>query len=453
MQSCVIDRKVRVWQLILLLICSVGVGAHAVTQSPQQVYRAYFSNHALPLSQPEHLAPLYRAIGERRFVLLGESTHGTHEYYRWRAKISRHLITNKGFDFVAVEGDWQAIYRINDYVKLRTPDDLDARTLMRNELTRWPQWMWANEEFAEFVEWLRSHNAELPEQRRVGIFGLDMQDPEDSMSQVLEWFRQNDPEHYPQVAEGYQRILAFPENFNGYAQHLMRGGNRMDGEMAFPVSRLRAHLDNEKLSATTAKTVWATKQNALLVQRVEERFHGAIRQGPHSWNARARFMHETFERLASRHGDNSRGIAWAHNTHVGDAAATDMRNRGEVNIGQLARASAGEEQVFILGFGSHQGTVIAGSSWGGDRELMTMIPAHPQSYEGILHSSDVKQGLWIFDDKSRRGNLITPLHQRAVGVIYRPPHEAYVPTILTLRYDGFIYFDQTRALTPLHDDP
>lgn len=441
----------RAGQLLLGLICLFGAAlAAAVTLTPQQQYLNHFKNTALPLANAEHLAPLYQAIGERRFVLLGESTHGTHEYYHWRAKISRHLIANKGFNFVGVEGDWQAIYRLNNYVKLRTPEDLDARTLMRTQLTRWPQWMWANEEFASFIEWLRDHNAERPEAQRVGVFGLDMQDPQDSINEVLDWFQRNDSDNHPKVAAAYQQILNFPEDFRGYARYLMRGGQRLNEHMAIAVDLLQDRVGDKPAEAD--KALWAAKQNALAVKRAEAQFHGSTQRGAESWNARARYMHEALLRLSERHGEQSRGIVWAHNTHVGDSAATDMRNRGEVNIGHLARASEGEEQVFILGFGSHQGTVIAGSAWGAERELMTLIPAHPQSYEGILHSSDVKQGLWLFDDKARQGNLLTPLYQRAVGVIYRPPNEAYVPTILTQRYDGFIYFDQTRALTLLDDD-
>lgn len=449
---CKPRQRIRRWQLLLILVAALGSAMAVKAQASEQHYRAFFESSVLPLSEPAHLAPMYDAIGERRFVLLGESTHGTHEYYHWRAEISRELITNHGFSFIAVEGDWHAIYQLNDFVKLRdsVEDNAasgDAHTLLRNHAIRWPRWMWINEDFADFLDWLRAHNAERPMAQRVGVFGIDMQDPQDSMEHVLAWFQQNDPSNYPQVADAYHRMLDFPEEFRGYAQHLVYGGERLNNQMALAAKLLHDQLGGNPADAD--KATWVARENALVAKRAEAQFHGATQLGPESWNARARFMHEALLRLAKRHGEESRGIVWAHNTHVGDSAATSMSNRGEVNIGHLLRISEGEDNVFILGFGTYQGSVIASSSWGEGQQEMAVVPAHPESYEGLLHHSGIQQGLFLFDDTARQGDLLAPRHQRAIGVIYTPPNEAYVPTILTRRYDGFIYFDETQALNPL----
>lgn len=437
---------------LALLICLQGIAAPAIADpspNPADRFLKYFQEQAMPLTKEKHLEPLYNAVEDRRFALLGESTHGTREYYQWRAAISRHLIEEQGFDFVAIEGDWQAIYHLNNYVKGRTEEERSTRTLMHEQLTRWPQWMWANEEFAEFVDWLRNYNKELPEDQQVGLYGLDMQDPEDSMQAVLDWFAEHDQSHYQSVRDVYQPILNFPENFRGYAQYLVRGGERMEQSVALPAKLLSKRIENAPEKAD--RPLWSAWQNALAVQSAEAQFYGATTRGPESWNARARHMHEVLLRLAQRHGEESRGIVWAHNTHVGDASATDMKQRGEVNIGELLRASQGAEQVFILGFGTHKGQVIAGPAWGAQQQTVNLVPARPGSFEGLLHQSELEQALLLFDEKSREGALQSPLPQRAIGVVYRPPHEAYINTQLTIRYDGFIYFDTTSALSPLSE--
>lgn len=437
---------------LALLLCLQWTASNAladVPDDPADRFVNYFQEQALPLSEEKHLDPLYAAIAGRRFALLGESTHGTREYYQWRAAISRHLIEEQGFNYVAIEGDWQAIYRINNYIKGRTAEGLDARTLLHNQLTRWPQWMWANEEFAEFVEWLRTYNKELPAEQQIGLYGLDMQDPEDSMQAVLGWFAEHDKSHYENVREIYQQIRSFPENFRGYAQYLVRGGDRLKDSLALPAKLLTDHIENAPKKADGA--LWSAWQNALAVQSAEAQFYGATTRGPKSWNARASHMHESLLRLAQRHGQESSGIVWAHNTHVGDASATDMTQRGEVNIGELLRASQGAEQVFLLGFGTHKGEVIAGPAWGAKLQTLDLIPARPDSFEGLLHQSELGQALLLFDKQAREGVLGSPLPQRAIGVVYRPPHEAYINTRLTHRYDGFIYFDNTSALSPLSE--
>jgi erythromycin esterase-like protein len=437
----------------LLLAFAQPVMARNIDRKVFEVYKQYISKNSTTIKTITDLKPMFEAIGERRFVLLGESTHGTHEYYSWRDVISRELISRKGFNFIAVEGDWQSIYRLNEYVKHRTPKEQTARSVMA-QLTRWPMWMWANQEFADLLEWIRNHNISLPPERRVGVFGLDMQDPMDSMAAVLAWFRKHDRKNYVAVKAAYKTISDLPENFRGYVRGLAQGQPRRTKEVALPVQILRK-LVMAKGVQKIDKYAWAAKQNALAVKRAEAQYHAMLTQSSANWNLRASYMKEAFLRIAERYGKNSKGIVWAHNTHVGDARATDMTRWDQVNIGQLLRESQGEAQVYILGFATHGGKVIAGANWGSPMQTMNIIPARPNSIEAIFRSCGLKQSLIIWDaaaalirkDPSHKMN--TMISHRAIGVIYRPPNEAYVQTIMPLRYNATFYIDHTSPLKPL----
>ncbi len=402
-----------------------------------------YAGKAMEVEDFADLEPLFDAIGERRFVLLGESTHGTHEYYRWRALITRRLIEEKGFDFVGIEGDWQNIQRVNDYVQHRTPEGTTAREALTSH-SRWPQWMWENEEFEEFVQWLHGHNADLPPDERVGLYGLDLQDPRDSMRAVISWFEENREDDAEGVSEAYHCLKRYEGGLGDYARHLYQGGTSCEDEVRRPVTILRAVLEEDP----QVDGAWNAKQNALAVKEAEKQHRSMLMGGPHSWNHRARHMHDTFLRLADRYGPASRGIVWAHNTHVGDSSMTEMHERGEVNIGYLLRDSSGDDDVFILGFGSHRGTVIAGQSWDMPHREMELVESHHQSWEGLLRETGRESFLVIFGDRTRSRENLVALPQRAVGVVYNPPAEAYVATLLSLRYDAFFFIKETRALTP-----
>jgi erythromycin esterase len=432
--------------LVLALLPAFLSASHAQpvpadATANRDAWVAYFQEHARPFGTIDDLAPLLDFLGERRFSLLGESTHGTHEYYRWRDEISRRLITRHGFRFVALEGDWQAVQRLNDYVKHRTPQETDARAVMA-ELTRWPKWLWANEEFAAFVEWLRLHNAGLPEEDRVGLYGLDMQDPDDSMRLVLEWFGRHDPDNLPRVKSVYDQVGGLPDGFADYARGLMRGGRALSAEFAQPVELLRAHAGKDE-------AWWNAKQNALAVKRAEARYRAMIAPGPDSWNLRAAFMHEALLRVTERYGEESRGIVWAHNTHVGDADATDMGQQNLTNIGRLLRESEGRDEVGIAGFATYRGGLIAGQTWGGPVRRMTMPPARAGSLDALLHEAAPARAFMLFAEEAGDAAPGGSLAQRAAGVIYNPAQEAYVSSLPVERYDALLFFAETRPLTPL----
>lgn len=430
----------------LMLMLSPALGAEEQAD-PTQPYRDFFQDFAISVESVDDLSPMFEALADRRFVLLGESTHGTHEYYVWRDQISRRLISEKGFSFVAVEGDWNNIEHLNDYVKHRTSEDLEVLMLAKD---RWPEWMWANQEFAAFVEWLREHNRSLEPEQRAGIYGLDMQDPEGAAAEVLKWFARHDPEYHEQIEQAYDALLGHPGGLQGYAGHLAQGGERAERQAAGAVERLQ-ELGGSGFSCRSDKALWNAKQNALAVQRAEAQFNAMARGAEtRSWNKRAQHMHESFLRIADCHGDGSRGLVWAHNTHVGDAFATIMRTQGQVNIGQLLRQSEGVDEVFILGFSTHSGEVVAGSEWGGSRQVMAITPAQPGTIEALLHESDLTQALLLFDGPGRHDDLIMPLNHRAIGVVYNPEQEGWVPSLMPWRYDALLYIDQTSALTPVH---
>jgi erythromycin esterase len=427
------------WIAALLLASTAAQAEPRVDAS--EIYAGLIEDHAIELASPDDLAPLYEAIGKRRFVLLGEASHGTHEYYAWRDRITRQLVEHKDFNFVAVEGDWQAIRRLNDYVTHRIDHDDGVAGLMR-EITRWPEWLWANEEFAAFCEWLREHNEGLEPDDRVGLYGLDLQDPTDSATAVLSWIAEHNGDGHERVKAAYQRFFELPDGFDGYAQHLADGGERLDDQ-----ARLAVAVFDE---AAPDRSAWQARRNAIAVARFEHYIHDAVREGGTAgWNRRVDHFHDTVLAIASRYGEGSRGMAWAHNTHVGDARATAMHVQGQRNIGQLLRQDKQEEQVFIVGFSTHRGEVMAGREQGATREVFELPAAREGSVGALLQAHAPEQALLLFGDEFRQRKHALPLEQRAVGITFDPGRQAYVPTLLPWRYDALIHIDETSALTPL----
>ena len=438
-----LDRMTRLMTGCLCLLLAAALTADT-SEEAAKAYGNLFSSHAIEWASIDDLDPLFDAIKDRRFVLLGESSHGTREFYVWRDQISRRLIEQKGFDFVAVEGDWQIIERLNGYVKHRVDHD-DGVTGLMLEFKRWPQWLWANREFAEFCEWLRQHNAGLELDRRVGLFGLDLQDPEASADAVLEWFHQHNDEHHEKVRKAYDAFRNLPDSFPGYARHLADGGQRLDSEAGLAVELLGRSAEPED------KHDWSARQNAIAIRRFEKHVHDAVRRGQaEGWNRRAEHFHQTLLRVVEHHGEQAHGVVWAHNTHVGDASATAMRAQGQVNIGQLLRQSEGPEAVFIVGLTTHGGEVIAGQRQGAGRQVQEMGTPLSGSAEAMLHEHAPKKAMILFGDETRERQYLAPLPHRAIGIVHNPAREAHVPTLLPWRYDALIFIDQTSALTPLH---
>jgi erythromycin esterase-like protein len=395
--------------------------------------------------------PLLDRIGEARFVLLGEASHGTHEYYTWRAAISRRLIEEKGFSFIAVEGDWPDCYRVNRYLK-RYPDSGDSARDVLHAFERWPTWMWANEEVVELAEWLRRRNDGLAEEKKAGFYGLDVYSLWDSLYQVLGYLGKNAPAALPAARRAFQCFEPYGEDVQEYARATRWVDASCEDEVIGLLAELRRSAGGYARDGREAH--FNAEQNALVVRNAEHYYRTMVRGGPESWNIRDRHMTETLNRLLRHHGPRARAIVWAHNTHVGDARYTDMADEGMVNLGQLVREGHAEEGVLLVGFGSYRGSVIAGDEWDAPMERMPVPPGRPGSWEEVLHEAAAGDRLLLLHEARANEDFLEERGHRAIGVVYHPSFERYgnyVPTVLPRRYDAFLYLDETRALRPLHE--
>ena len=392
--------------------------------------------------------PLLERIGDAHCVLLGEASHGTSEYYTWRASISQRLIRDKGFSFIAVEGDWPDCYEVNRYVKGYWDSGNSAREVLE-AFERWPTWMWANEEILELAEWLSGHNDGLSKEGRVGFYGLDVYSLWESMEAVIEYLERVDPEAVNTARRAYKCFEPYGEDVREYARATAFVPTSCEEEVVEMLSELRNKLPEYR---DDPESRFSAEQNALVVRGAERYYRAVVRGGSSSWNVRDRHMVQTLERLMWHHGKEAKAIVWEHNTHIGDARYTDMADVGMVNVGQLMRDQWGVENVVLVGFGSHRGSVIAGAQWGAPMERMPVPPARQGSWEDILHRTGEEDKLLIFAEAEDEDGLLEPRAHRAVGVVYDPAYERYgnyVPTVLPRRYDAFLYLDETRALHPL----
>ncbi len=399
-----------------------------------------------PLTGPGDFDVLLDRIGDARVVMVGEASHGTHEFYRWRAALTQRLVTEKGFSFVAVEGDWPDCDRVDHAVRGSSGAPEDPRGALLT-FDRWPTWMWANEEVLDFTRWLGAHNATLDSAERVGLHGLDVYSLWESLREVMVHLREHDPAEVPAALAAYRCFEPYGENARDYAM----ATRFVPAGCEDQVADLLVHL--RERAATEGARAFGAWQNAEVVAGAERYYRAMVAGGPESWNIRDRHMDDTLQRLLWHYGRGAKAVVWAHNTHVGDARATGMAASGTVTTGQLARERHGEDQVVLVGFGSHHGTVIAGSSWGAPMREMPLPAARPGSLEHVLHADAPRQALLVFPRGDRPGLLTTPLPHRAVGVVYDPDQDHvrnYLPTVLGDRYDAFVWIDETHALHPLH---
>ena len=406
-----------------------------------------YCTHAQALQTVGDLDPLLERIGDARYVLLGEASHGTSEFYTWRTAISRRLIEEKGFSFIAVEGDWPDCYSVNQFVKGRAGES--AHDVL-HAFARWPTWMWANREVLELVRWLAIHNERLPANKQCGFYGLDVYSLWDSMSAVVSYLEAKDPE----LARGARRAYSCFEPYHDDAQEYARATalvpTSCEDEAVAILRALRSRAS--ELRDDGPEAFFNAEQNALVARNAELYYRTMVRGGPASWNVRDRHMVETLERLMKHHGSGAKAIVWEHNTHIGDARFTDMARSGMVNVGQLVRQYHSDEGVVLAGFGTHRGEVMAAREWGAPMERMTVPPARRGSYESAMHESGCGDALFVFDDDVVEASD-EPHGHRAIGVVYDPKMEHwgnYVPTILAGRYDAFLYIEDTNAVDALH---
>ncbi|HEX2075989.1 MAG TPA: erythromycin esterase family protein [Geodermatophilus sp.] len=404
---------------------------------------------ARPLRDPGDLDPLLERIGAARIVAIGEASHGTHEYYAWRNVLTRRLVEEHGFGFVAVEGDWPDCYRVNRSVRLRPGADEDPRTAL-DAIERWPTWMWANDDVVDFCRWLRGVNAGRPEDERVGFYGLDVYSLWDSMHELVGWLRENEPEHAAAAVQALRCLEPFGEDGAEYAFATRFAPSSCEQAVVDLLQRL-CEQRGARVDRDDPEARFAAEQNAAVVAGAERYYRAMLSGSAASWNVRDVHMTDTLDRLLQHTG--GRAVVWEHNTHIGDARATDMAAAGMVNVGQLLRERHGAGDVVLAGFGGYAGGVIAGSEWGAQMQRMPVPPARPGSLEALLHEQVGEDALFVVPAGERPDWLDRRLDHRAIGVVYRPEREKwgnYVPTVLGERYDAFLYLEDTSPLQPLH---
>jgi erythromycin esterase-like protein/predicted phosphoribosyltransferase len=401
--------------------------------------------------------PLIGRIGEARFALLGEASHGTHEFYCERAEITKRLIAEKNFAAVAVEADWPDAYRLNRYVR-GASDDVDAVEALA-DFRRFPTWMWRNTVVVEFIEWLRAHNDTLPSgAEKVGFYGLDLYSLHASMKAVLHYLKKVDPEAATRARERYSCFDHVGEDTQAYG--LMTRLNLSKSCEKEVISQLlelqRRAADYTRRDGRLAEDeLFYAEQNARLVKNAEAYYRSVFLEEVSSWNLRDRHMAETVDALVThlgRKGSRAKIAVWEHNSHLGDARATEMGQRGELNVGQLTREKYASEAV-LVGFTTHHGTVTAASDWGKSVERKRVRPAPAGSYEALFHAARRDPFLLVLNDSDTTAQqLRAPRLERAIGVIYRPETERqshYFRARLADQFDAVLHFDETRAVKPL----
>jgi len=394
------------------------------------------------------LKPMLKRIGDARVVLLGEATHGTSEFYRMRERISRELIEHKGFNFIAIEGDWPDAACIDRYVRQSAvpPSEWTA-------FARFPVWMWRNREVRQFVDWLRTHNGGVNQSERVAFHGLDLYSLYNSIQSVLNYLDSVDPPTAQVARRRYGCLTPWQSDPAVYGQATLTGKYQTcEGEVTSMLTDLLKK--RQAYAEHGGERFLDAVQNARLVANAERYYRIMFYGSRASWNLRDGHMFDTLKNLLSFHGPASKGIVWAHNSHVGDSAATEMSARDEYNIGHLCREEYGSV-CYSVGFGTNTGTVAAASNWDEPMQIKTVRPALAGSYERLCHETGAPRLLLPLREVGpggRAAQLLKPRLERAIGVIYRPETELqshYFEAVLPRQFDEYIWFDETKAVTPI----
>ena len=441
-------RRAKTHLLVLIAITALATMSMALAAGGEfgPVLRAL----AQPLSDSDDLEPLVDASRRARVVLLGEASHGTHEFQLWRDRLSRRLVLEQGIRFIAIEGEWASLLPLDRYVRHHVDAPTSAQAALQG-ITRWPRWVWANSELATFAEWLRRHNAGLPPERRIGIHGIDTYAIDESLDAVLAFHDTHLPWLSGWVRGQYRRLLEFGGDDRAYTESVRHTGQSAAAGVARVVAALHARY---RLAHPSQRELLMEPLQHARVVESGERYLRLLPGPPYlSWNARSAHFAATLDRLLEHYGSGSRAIVWAHNTHVGDARATDMARKGEVSLGQLARQRHGHDGVFIVGFSTAQGTVLAARRWGGVVEEMVTPAPRSDSLEAALLTAGVGDSFVLLSgDRQTLAPLHRTLPHRAIGAVFVPreePRMNYVPTRVAQRYNALLFLPHTRALDAL----
>ena len=394
-------------------------------------------------------------IGNARLVLLGEASHGTHEFYRERARITQRLVMEKGFTAIAVEADWPDAYRVHRYVSGRSNDRSGEQAL--GDFKRFPTWMWRNRDVEQFVAWLRAVNDQRTDREKVGFYGLDLYSLHASMEAVLGYLDKTDAEAAARARMRYACFDHFGEDTQQYGYAAGFGLQQgCEHEVIAQLTDLRRHAEDylRRDGFVAEDAFFYAEQNARLVANAERYYRTMFTGRVASWNLRDRHMAETLDALIAhlkRRNQPQKVVVWEHNSHLGDARATQMSEAGELNVGQLVRERYGTDAV-LIGFTTYQGSVTAASAWDGPTERKSVRPALPESYEALLHDVGIPQFVLTWDHPSVRELFEIRRLERAIGVIYLPNTERishYFYATLPVQFDALIHCDRTSAVEPL----
>lgn len=396
----------------------------------------------------DNLTPFLSRIGRSRIVMLGEASHGTHEFYEWRRLISQHLIENFNFRFIAVEGDWPPAWNVNDFIHSR--DSEQSSEVVLRGFNRWPTWMWYNRDVIDLVDWLRNYNYAAQPGSKAGFYGLDIYSIFESIEALLPELQRVNPFLSRKIRQRYSCFDRFKKDEKAYARYLIQNPKGCSEEASACYAELK------RRHPALVNVI----QNAKIVVNAENFYRVMVHGIDDSWNVRDRHMLDTLDDLLNYYGPHSKGIVWAHNTHIGDYRATTMAAEGLINIGGLVREKWGEDQVSLVGFSTYQGDVIASRAWSGPMEKLRVPPAIAGSLEEICHRATGvfrSNAFWLpLSDGGQEMKMLADARaHRAIGVVYHPEREHlgnYVPTSLSQRYDEFLFFDRTTALEPLDQE-
>lgn len=412
------------------------------------LYIEQIEKHAIRFTDESHLKPLIQTASNAKYVLLGEASHGTSEFYTVRSAITKQLIEKHGFSFIAVEGDWPSCYEVNRYVKGNAPEYKNAREALQ-AFNRWPSWMWANEEIVELANWLYSYNQrQATEHKKIGFYGMDVYSLWESMEAMIQYLEKIQSPDVEKVKQAFACFEPFHRKAEMYGVSAALYGEDCMEEV---VALLQTIQQNKHTYNSDSEASLNMQINALVTANAEAYYHAMVTHDDKSWNIRDRHMVEALDYIGKYYGAEAKGIVWEHNTHIGDARATDMARQGLENVGQLTREKYGQEQIYSIGFGTHHGTVIAARSWGDPLEKMVVPKAKRGSWEDALHQAGAFNKYIMFTTENRDVFQRTIGH-RAIGVVYHPEMEHlgnYVPSRLSNRYDAFIHIEETNALSPL----
>ena len=454
------------WLSCCLSFLSLNSSADTDISLPELIYNSseHFSD-----TGSANLDGLLQRIGDSRLVLLGEASHGTAEFYDMRARITRELIKNKGFTIVAVEADWPDAEIIDDYIR-GTRHESEQKKATNKPFAGFPSWMWANHSVHDFTRWLADYNQSIVSTKdKVGFYGLDLYNPFGSIDTVLEYLQDVDPEAAEAARWHYGCLAPWVHDPSSYSRDMQTGRFRGCRYEVFAVlqqlrDKRQRYIQNDRDDDEEShrQRYFKAEQNARLAINGERYFRTMYDSSNESWNQRDHSMFETLQAIMNFRGKTSKTVVWAHNSHIGDARATERSEHNEFNLGQLVRETFAD-RAYLIGFGTDHGTVAAASKWGGPMQVMQIPPSNRDSYGYQFHQVKTDNFLLpLRDTESRDSNqdamrirLLTVRLQRAIGTTYDPEDELkkhYSRASLPRQFDEFIWFDETRAVKPLHRD-